>query len=277
MRTLMLGLDGVEMHAPVVELALRWGKRFDALVVGCVVLDEPGARVSEAMLLSQGYSGPADEALMNELKAEARETLDQFRSRCAELEVRSETLFDSGSPADLLLADSHRFDMIMLGRHTHFEFGHKDTDDSTLVRVLKQSPRPVVMVPCIPENEPDGPVLITYDGSPYSARALYDFVFSGLGAKRQLHVLSIDRDPEIAAQCTDHAVEFLRHHDLNAISHPFDGAFPPLRAIMGAVDQLEAALLVIGAHPHSPLREFFWGSTTQAIVNSVDIPVFSSH
>ena len=277
LRTLLVGFDATSDSEPACELALRWASRFGALVAGCAVVDEPGARVSEAALIGEGFYGPADAALVDGLRVSARETLDRFRRRCQEVGVRYQLLLDAGVPHVQLAAESHRFDLLLLGRHTHFEFGHRKADDATLARVVVESPRPIVSVARVPENESDGPVLIAYDGSVRASRALSDLVASGLGSGRELHVISVDRDPDVAARFSQRALDFLAHHDLPASAHPLDGSYPPKEAILGAIDQLGVALLVIGAYGHKPLHGLLLGSTTRTLLEQTDIPVFCSH
>ena len=48
-------------------------------------------------------------------------------------------------------------------------------------------------------------------------------------------------------------------------------------AVLGAVSDLEAGLLVMGAYSHSRLRELIWGGVTQDVIEESKIPVLMNH
>jgi len=48
-------------------------------------------------------------------------------------------------------------------------------------------------------------------------------------------------------------------------------------AVLKAVDELEADLLVMGAYSHSRLRELIWGGVTQEVIEGTGIPVLMNH
>ena len=42
LRTILAGLDGTQASQGVLKLGIRWARHHDALLVGAVVIDEPG-------------------------------------------------------------------------------------------------------------------------------------------------------------------------------------------------------------------------------------------
>ena len=71
------------------------------------------------------------------------------------------------------MREAQRFDLVVVGRDTHFEFSSQGRPDSTVGRVVAASPRPVVVVPHpVPQGED---VVVGYDGSLQAARALQAF------------------------------------------------------------------------------------------------------
>jgi len=71
-------------------------------------------------------------------------------------------LEDVGEPADRILREAHRADVVLLGRETHFRFETQDRPDPTDALVLRQSPRPVVVVP---RELPEGRgIVVAYGG-----------------------------------------------------------------------------------------------------------------
>lgn len=280
LKTIMLATDGSKDSDGALRLALSWAKWKDALLVAWSVIDEQGMRMSEATLLSEGYFGGTEASILLQTRAEREAMLEQVQERCRNAGVRSETRLVMGTPHEELVDEAHRYDLVVIPSHTHFEFGWQHADDGTLHKVIQECARPVVAVPLAPAVLPDAiesPVVVAFDGSLRSSQALYDLVASGLGEGREIHVVSVDKDHEVAAIRAERAVEFLRHHALNASAHGFDGAFPAVPALMGAIEKLGAGLLVIGAFGQMPLRELILGSTTRSLLEASEVPVFCAH
>lgn len=276
LKTILIGLDGTRDSDPALEYGLQLAKRFDTLVVGCGVVDEPGVRVSEATLFAEGYFAAGSTSMLSDARRAAKQTLDHFSTKCQRAGVRSRSLLDSGTPHVQIVAEAHRHDLVVLGCHTHFELGWRGSDDATLQHVLQECARPVIVVPSGSTASVDGPIVLAFDGSVRASRALYDLVASGIGRGRSIHILSIDRDAAVANRVAARAVDFLRHHEIEATPHAFDGAFPAAEVVLGSVERLSATMLVIGAYAHTAFREFFLGSTTRSVMTRAAVPVFCS-
>ncbi len=276
LKTMLIGLDGTRDSDPALEYGLQLALRCDALVVGCGVIDEPGVRVTEATLFAEGYFAAGNTTTLSDARRAAEQTLQHFTDRCAQLGVRCLSLLDVGTPHVQIVAEAHRYDLVVLGCHTHFELGWRGADDATLHHVLQECARPVIVVPSGPPAPLDGPIVLAFDGSVRASRTLYDLVASHVSEGRTIHILSIDRDAAVANRIAARAVDFLRYHELDAVPHAFDGAFPAAEAVLGSVEQLGGTMLAIGAYGHTSLREFFLGSTTRSVMTRAAVPVFCS-
>jgi nucleotide-binding universal stress UspA family protein len=276
-RSLLIGLDGTEDSHAVLELGIGWAKRFDALAVGIAVVDEAGILSAEAARSAGGHHWHAAAAppLLSNSRYRVEQILQQFARRCDEAHVTCRTLEDVGTPFVQILREAQCYDLILLGQQTHFEYGREGEPDETLVKVLRDSPRPVVAVPkTLGAGEA---VVVAYDGSLQAARALYTFEATGLGGSREVHVVSVARDYEDATQHAERAVAFLRFHGIEATSHPVDTSVPTAEVILRKVRYLEAGLLVMGAYGQPVLKEFFLGSVTRTVLKESPVPVFCSH
>ncbi len=275
LRSLLVGIDGSPESAGLMELAIKWAKQYDALLVGIGIVDEPGIHGPEEALVGSVYFEKLNDSLLRDSRRQVDQILDRCAVQCAQAGVAFKPLEDVGTPHVQILREAQRYDLILLGRSTHFRFGWDAVSDDTLPRVLAASPRPVVAVP---ETLPTGDtVLVAYDGSMQAARALAVFEASGLGRDREVNVLCAHEDHKQAARNADMAVEFLRSHDLNAIPHPLTQFNSPSEAVLDMARQLEAGLLVMGAYGQPILREFFLGSVTRKVLNASPMPVFLYH
>jgi nucleotide-binding universal stress UspA family protein len=164
----------------------------------------------------------------------------------------------------------------MLSRRLHLRSNAGDDEgDLTLRTVLKDSSRPVVVVP--KNSRPEGPVIIAYDGSLQAARALAAFEATGLGGSGQIHVLSVCADAITTTEHAQRASRFLKRHDIDASVLALPSSDPPEEVILQQVRRLNAGLLVMGAYGQPVLREFFVGSVTRKMLEQSPAPLFLYH
>ncbi len=172
-RTILLGLDGSPQASSLVTLGIAWARRFDALLVALGVIDEPALRGAH-VAPPGGYLEKLQEDWVGAARKEVEQLLEQLAIRCAEERVACKLLEDSGTPCEQILQEAQRFDLILLGRHAHFEA--QKGSCHTLANVLRQPPRPVIVVPETPLPPDEGPVLVAYDGTPQASRARYRYL-----------------------------------------------------------------------------------------------------
>lgn len=276
LRSVLVGLDGSEHGDAALELGIRWARRFNALLVGLGVIDEPGIHGAEETWLGEVYFRQINERLTADVRREVERTLERAALRCVEAGVAFKPLEDVGAPHERILIEAQRYDLIIMGQRTHFRFGWQDAADDTLKRVLTENPRPVVAAPGHLLDE-SGTVLVAFDGSVQAARALQAFRFSGLGQDQRVRVLSIASDKVEAARKADRAIEYLSMHGISAAPIALHSDRGPAEIILEQSALAEADLLVMGAYGKSTLREFFIGSTTRSVLKDSLIPVFLSH
>ncbi|AGA26838.1 universal stress protein [Singulisphaera acidiphila] len=277
MKSLLVGLDGSDDSHAVLELGLRWAMRFDALVVGLGIIDEPGIFTSGSSLLGGPHywrtASPAHS--LYGARRQVSESLEEFVRRCHKAGVECRTLEDVGSPFVQILMEAQRYDLILLGQQTHFDYGSLGEPDETLGKVLQESPRPVVAVPRTLGGGES--IVVAYDGSLQSARALSAFEGSGLGQGREIHVVSVSNDKKEATRRADRAVEFLQLHSLNALPYPVGTDHQPPEVLLEILRLYDSGLLVMGAYGQPVLREFFLGSTTRTMLEKCPVPLLLSH
>ena len=202
-------------------------------------------------------------------------SLARYVRCCTEAGVAYRVLEGIGTPYVQILMEAQRYDVIVLGHHTHFQFGSEAEPDVTLSKVLAASPRPVV---AMPDKLRDGEaVLIAYDGSLQAARALAAFESSGLGQGRPVHVVSVADSKKEAERCSKRAVEFLRLHRVEAEACPVESVQSPVEVILDSIEMVDAGLLVMGAYGQPVLRDFFLGSVTRGLLEKCHVPMFLFH
>jgi nucleotide-binding universal stress UspA family protein len=282
-RSILIGLDTPDHVGTLTEMGIRWGRRFDATLVGLAVVDEPGIRAIEPLGPVGGTPGVNPvyyvgyENRMAEHQQTAERLLAEFAGCCSQAGVAHEEVTGVGSPHEVLEREAGTRDLILMAMRSHFCFTAQEdeADDGLLKRVLKDTPRPVVVVPDGPT--PEGPVAIAYDGSFQAERVLAALETTGLVGAGPVHVISVDTDPAEATRHAERARHFLAQHRVEAVAHPLASAAPPAIAILEEARRLGAGLLVMGAYGQPVLREFFLGSVTRSILAACPIPIFLYH
>lgn len=276
-KTLMVGLEPSKSGQRAVELAIRWAEQAEAaLVVGFAVLDEPGIRHGEAVPVgASAFKMRRDEQRLSEATAKIQEFFASFNQRCESAGVNHETRFLAGTPWEQIILAAQEFDMVILGAQSNFRFATQEKHCDTLERVVRNASRPVVVVP---EDCHEGDVaVVAFDGSLQAARALQLFVAVGLPNIHHIHIVSIDPSLEKAREHSRRAAKFLKYHGIDAEMHPVESWQKPATVLTTKLDELGAGLLVMGAYGEPLLREFFFGSATERVLNAATVPVFLYH
>lgn len=276
LKSILVGLDGSAHAQSAMELGFQWARRFNALLVGIGIVDAPEICKPEAVPIGGGYyKEHADEVRLQRARRQVEHFLESFALRCMDAGVTAKLLEDEGLPFQQILLEAQRFDIILLGQKTHFQFGARESPDETLKKVLRQAPRPVVVVP--EELNDDDSIVIAYDGSLQAARTLLAFEATGLAEDQKVHLVSVAPQFADASRHVERAAEFFRWHDIGVKVHALASSAPPVEVIMEQVEKLKASLVVMGCYGQPALREFFLGSVTRTMLQQSKVPLFLYH
>jgi nucleotide-binding universal stress UspA family protein len=269
-------LDGSPESEIVIDFGIRWAQRLGATLEGLGIVDAPGICQPEPVGIGGGhYKASSASRRLAGARRQVHAMLENFVARCTRNAVSHRTLEIQGFPHAEIARRSEGGDIVLLGQRPRFQRQNRTDDVSTLRRVIRDTSRPVVVVPEQPKAE--GTVVVAYDGGPAAARSLRDFVASGLGNRRDVHVVSVGTDRLIAEQNAGQAAEYLRLHDIPPTSHIEVTDMSPAPALLSKAAELRAGLLVAGAFGRSKMREFLFGSTTATLLRGSTIPLFVSH
>lgn len=272
LRSILIGLDGSAYSSAAVELGIRWARRFDALLVGIGIVDEPAICKREAVPIGAGqFKVDRDRHLLADARRQVAEFLEEFARRCDAEGVKCKVLEDVGAPDLQIMQKSRLYDLTMLGQQTCFRFATQNWPDETLPSVLRQSFRPVVAVPDAPQQGTR--IVAAYNGSPQADRALQAMQALGLPGADEVSVVSIHADLSAAAQLAEQAVDFLRLHGVQAVPNPFRATGAVDRIILALVQEMQAHLLVMGASVRPAWQEFVFGSVTRSVLEASPVPL----
>lgn len=141
------------------------------------------------------------------------------------------------------------------------------------------SGRPVLLMPRAAQTFSNGTVMVGWDATRASVRALHD-AMPLLVRARQIVVASVSDDKELPVAASGPAIcQYLEQRGLQA---SFQALTRQQRSVGEALlfhaRQLDANLLVMGGFGHAREREFLFGSATRDVFQSyLEIPVLLSH
>jgi nucleotide-binding universal stress UspA family protein len=273
LRSILMALDGSPWSEAATALALDWAVRFDARLIGLGVLDEPSIDRGEPVPMgAYEYKKHRDEIRLADAHLRVRRFLEDFCSRSATAGLVATAVEDIGDPAEQILREAHRCDVVILGRETHFQFETQERPDATLAQVIRLSPRPVVVVP---RTLPDGGgIVVAYGGGREAARTLQTFESLGIAANEDITVITIRRDQVEAEAIAALAGDFLKAHGLPHNLCPIASDIAPAEVLLEELRRRHPRLLVMGAHAAHPVRDLFATSVTRTVLAECGIPAF---
>ena len=282
-RNALLALDGSAASDVALKMAIQFvqnrseqakQEKGEILLTGVAVLDRPTITKREAMPAgAAAFKKERDEAWLAEADEKTRRILDNFRQRCQSAGVAHDCVRAEGVPYEAIAAESHRHDLVLIGRNTNFQFQTSNDRCETFRHLLRDHPRPVVVTPSeIPSGDA---VMIAYGGSRAASRALHMFALMEFElGDLEVHVVSVDKKEEVAEANCKEAVELLRRHDIAATANPIVTNQNVAQALLDQAGKLNARLIVMGAFGRKGIQKTFFGSSTRKMLEQSACPLF---
>ena len=273
--SILVALDGSPHGTAAATLALDWGRRHGAALVGLGIVDAPTIHGSEAVPLGAGaWKHERDEALLADAGRRVDAFMADFALRCRAAGVTAHLLEEVGLPSARIVEEAYRCDVVILGRETRFHFETQDAPDETLDVVLRQSPRPVVSVPRT--LGAGRGVLVACGTGAESARALEAVQALDLAAGEEIHIVAVGPERGAAERRAALAADYAAFHGLEVHVHPVATDARPAGVLLEHVERLGPRLVAMGAHGHPTLRDAFFTSVTRAVLRASAVPVLTS-
>lgn len=218
--------------------------------------------------LTVGYAPAASDNRVVTSNAE-RHAGEAFDDVCGDLGHAEFHAYDEGAAATLAKA-GHGFDLLIIERVSH----EQGPEIETLNAALFDTGRPVLLAPPrAPANFVNW-AAIAWNGSPQASRA----VAAALPMLAQTQGVTLLVGSREIGLSTEHISAYLAAHGIKAELGTFESAGLTARArgraLLAAVRELDADLLVTGAYGESQRNSIFGlGRATQKIATAAPIPV----
>jgi nucleotide-binding universal stress UspA family protein len=213
------------------------------------------------------HSFRESQSLMDEMSTKCRKRLDLFADQCGARGISCSTETMTGIPADVISRSAVAHDIVIISRSGYNPSANtKETIDSLVAPVIRSSVRPVLVAGTEFREESEiRNILVAYDGSSHSARALQ--VAAELAARSGVNCRLITIAPleEAGWEILIPAEAFLAHHGVIPDKQGVVSS-KPSSVISDLVVSESVDLLIMGAYGHSPIREVLFGSTTERVL-----------
>lgn len=273
LRSILVALDATPASSAAQELAIDFARKFECEITGLAILDREHITSPAAVGIGgTAYKHHRDQVKLEEAQAFLSRLEAGFQKSCEAIGAAWRVIEAEGVPYELIEWESGRHDLLVIGKDTDFHFDFDPSTTDTVLRLLRDNPRPLVVCP---EHAPkDGVILVTYDGSLRSSRALHMLILLGHAEGRPVHVVSVDSDKDEAERRANYATEIFAKHRFEVTAHGIGSDAQPAEIILTEAEALGATAIAMGASGHSALRDFFLGSTTTRILDACPCPLF---
>ena len=222
------------------------------------------------------YAEKLEKEKKDAAKIRIKGLLKAFEKKCRKEKVKYQVAERQGSPSNQILKESIYYDLVMIGLRTYFHFETSEEYGESLDNLLKESITPIYGVPDkIPfADKPDRKirVLIAFDGSPLSARAMQRFTQLVDPDLYEITLLNASEEKEKGEFILAQAEKYLQSHGIINLKKEWTS-----EDIIDAVekeyyDKMDG--FVVGAHAAEGIFDFFVGSLTKYLVKRGKKPVF---
>jgi nucleotide-binding universal stress UspA family protein len=276
LKSIALLLDGMPGGESAQHLALDIAQRHGALVTAVCALNLDALTVplgffSESLAYSDINRVKVVETRQRDLDA----MCENLTKACLKAGIRHDVIAAKGTVYAELARAAVSHDLVVLGNDIRFGNIAGQNDVAAVGLLLKNVPRPLLVAP--PKLPEGTDVVVAFDGSAPSARALQMFVLLGLAEDRTLRIVTIHKDLRVAEAVARDATLFLDRHGVKNSAKVVKGSNLPSDVILEEIRQHGAGMLVMGAFGHRGWREVMLGSSTSALLGYANVPIFVDH
>lgn len=275
LKSILLVVDGSKAGKNAEKVAVSLACQHTAQMTGVGVLDitwlvEP----LPEPFVGTAYSVYGAQEIAIEHK-HISSALKEFSAACKEANVPYQFIEEKGSPARIIEDLSHTHDLIVIGQTTEFHYALEQPNDLTVKQVARDNPRPLLVVP---ETVVDSQrVLIAYDGSLQSARALHMFLLLGMGENKDVDILTLHKKQEKALLIAKSAQDLCKKYNINATVHALEESKRASEIILEQAKILHTHMIVMGAFSNPTIREVLFGSNTLDLIEKSKAMLFIHH
>ena len=268
LRRILVPFDPSPYAAAALGYACFLAKRQNAEVTGVVVLDIPGIEksVGPAPLGGIYYASMLEKAKEKRAHEHIQTLLGKFKERCQKEGVVHYEAELQGAPSDQILQDSIYYDLVVMGMRTHFHFETEHKPGDSIDRIFSHASTPFLVVPEHVQSREKINVLIAFNGSLPSVRALQGFthLFESSAFETHITLLMSESDATLAKFHIDGASAYLKAHSFHNVK--IEQISQDIIEAMEEKYLPWADLVVLGVHSKKGFLDFMLGSLSRHLI-----------
>ena len=279
LKRILVPLDPSLYSDAAIDVACFIAKKRDAELTGLVILDIPGIEKSIGAMPVGAihYAEVLEMSKKKEAEKRIRQLIEKFKKKCSEKDVQHKESNYQGSPSERIIMESVYYDAIIVGMRTFFDFETEEESfkGHSVEKILGETVTPIYAIPKEHpfSSDPDRnyKILIAYDGSMLSARALQRFAQLALPELMHVTIITSQDEKSTAEYLLDHAQAYLLSHGFKGVKKVWTKDKIVDTVDKEYVDQTD--LFVVGAHSKKGLFDFMIGSLTKHLLSIEKKPV----
>lgn len=277
-KSILVTLDESQSSESAKKIAIPLAKLHKAALTGIGVLDEPWIAAPEAIPLGgAAFKIELDEQLLKDARRHIHKLEKNFMTYCQNHNTPCSIIDAIGIPAYEIEHFMTEHDMLIIGKDSNFHFTTIEETAISVKQIIRDNPRPVIVTgPTLP-NQESADVLVAFDGTFASSRALHMALLMGIFKGKTVHIASVSQDAEPARDQVNIAAKLCQNHGIKSHLHPIESSEKPAKALLALCEDLTPSLIVMGAFGHGGISYFFMGSCAKTLLKSTDIPLFIYH
>ncbi len=277
-KRILIALDPDDDTPVATQYAISLAKRNNASVTGLAVVDT--SNIYPTSIIGDPDQTHHARNLWEELTEQNRtiadKLLERFKADIEKSGVRHTEVKREGASYERIIEGMKYHDLLVVGRDSHFFYNEPQQDTKTLAQVVKNGVSPTLIV--THHFEEVKKVLIAFDGSRPAARSLKSFAhLKPFGKDVEIELLNIQNkeDSDLPTDVVlEYAHDYLIEHGFKSITQKTLEKKNVSQQILEHSDQINADLIVLGAHAVSAIKRLTFGSTTHELITKTNKPLF---
>ncbi len=281
-KRILVGLDPDEDTKHATDYAISIAEICNAQVTGLAVVDMAhiASEAAGGGVGSMYYGEMLREQLSEESRKTARSLIHQFERTVSASDVQFADRIEEGVSFKRIIEDMKYHDLLVVGREPHFYYDEPERQTKTLEKVVEKGSCPVLVV----DDEENGieKVLIAYDGSTPAARTMQQFIQQKpFGDSPAIEIVNVHAAGTTEEEESDLllklAESYCTAHGFEVTTSSVQRSDDTAMRLLKHATEVDADLIVSGAHAVSKISKWMFGSTTQNLLEHTDLPLYLYH
>lgn len=273
---ILVGVSGTQTSAAKLRLALDLAKRHGSEVTALSIVDVERLCQVGAVPLGAGHHAERWRAQrIEESHAAAGRAIDAFAAQCRAEGVPVRVLTREGDPIDVLIDAWRYHDLCVLGVRSWFDHEVVAEPTRALLKLVAAGVRPLLAT--TPASGPIEKVLVAYNGSLESAKAMKQFAQLRLWPEAALEIVCVGhgKTGEEPAALLGEAAAYCRSHGYTVTTAALEGVARDV--LLEHTRAIGADLIVLGSSFKKVLTLHRFGTNALTLLKTSEQPLFLSH